>query len=126
MKRAITLGAVALCLVLVAGIAGAHDNYWTGYDHETPAGCTAGALCVYEDDQFQGRRYRFFGTNESWAPWNIDNDDQSAFNNGTSGMVVAVYDAPGWKGQSYCLERAHGYRWRPDNYGSSNRWRWGC
>ncbi len=132
MKKTITPIAIAVCavLVLATGAAIAERDPHThrvqpGREQDAPAGCSRGALCVYEDADFGGRRYQFFGTNRSWARWRINNNDSSAYNNGRTGMAVEVYNTA-WRGSSYCLRKGHGYRWVPQNYGSANRWRWGC
>ena len=133
MKKIVTTIAVSICVavVLVTGAAIAERyvpgpiTVRPGVAYDAPTGCPRGALCVYDDDRFEGRRYQFFGTNRSWARWRINNNDQSAYNNGTTGMAVTVYDRA-WTGHSYCMRRGHGYKWVPASYGSANRWHWGC
>lgn len=122
-KEATGLVSLGLCLMLVIVTGVSNPAQGQGAEYPTPAACPLGALCVYEDDEFEGRRYQFFGTNHSWARWGINNDDQSAFNNGRTGLAVTVYDWNGWRGDRwYCLRRGHGVKWLPDNYGSSNKW----
>ena len=137
MRKTITPIAIAVCAVLVlatgAAIAerepreppGPAQRLDASNPYPAPPGCTRGALCVYDDNMFEGRRYRFFGTNKKWNRWRINNNDESAYNNGMTGRPVTVYDT-GFNNPSYCVRRGHGYRWYPDGFGSANRWEWRC
>lgn len=89
-----------------------------------PGGCPSGALCVHWDSYYRGAQYRFFGTNSSWGPWAIENDDSSWFNNGTSGMGVRVHWYRGQGGPSQCWDRGEGELISLYNQdkGSSNVW----
>ncbi len=89
-----------------------------------PNGCASGALCVYWDTFYRGGKYQFFGSNSSWGPWAIEDDDSSWFNNGTSGLAVRVYENRGYGGSSICFPRGTGDQiaLAEDDRGSSNLW----
>jgi hypothetical protein len=94
-----------------------------------PGGCSSGALCVYWNVNYDNGPWRFFGTNDSWGAWAIEDDDSSWFNNGTSGRSARVWVNRGrtWPVE-VCLDRGDGdaYAIAIDDRGSSNDWPWGC
>lgn len=93
-----------------------------------PPGCASGALCVYVDTGYDGRKFQFFGDNKSWGAWAIEDEDSSWFNNGTSGMAVRVYDGRDYTGGGKCFRRGTGEddAVLVDDRGSSNEWLWRC
>ncbi|MEX2134586.1 MAG: peptidase inhibitor family I36 protein [Acidimicrobiia bacterium] len=130
MRRTMTTTALVFALILSALPAYAHNSNGPGVSYPAPSGCASGALCVYDGHQFLGNKFQFFGTNNSWGAWAINNNDESAYNNGTSGLDVRVYDLTSYSGQlQYCLRKGRGYKFLDstlgadhDDDGSSNIW----
>jgi hypothetical protein len=94
-----------------------------------PGGCKVTYLCVYRNTFYDDGPFQFAGANRSWSAWpRIANDDSSWFNNGTSGLAAAVYDARDFQIRTICLERGTGNRiaLSKQDRGSSNRWLQEC
>jgi len=100
-----------------------------------PSGCTLGRLCVYSGTGFSGTFAQFNGTNADWdCCSSARNNDESAFNNGTSGRTVKVFANQVYSGELvYCLRLGHGLKFpvwigsSHANNGESNQWQWnGC
>ncbi|MFE6775482.1 peptidase inhibitor family I36 protein [Streptomyces sp. NPDC057702] len=90
-----------------------------------PSGCTATYYCVYQNAGYRGAVYKFQDDNPSWARWDIFNQDSSSFNNGTSGLSVALYGEENYGRKLGCLPRGQGWtQHRPNDDGESNKW--GC
>jgi Peptidase inhibitor family I36 len=100
--------------------------------HAAPPGCAAGALCVYDQENYDGTRYQFFGTNSSWAPYGIEDRNASWFNNGTTGRWARIWElrscAGGWGTYSSVSPGtgvADGSQYYVYKRSSSNDWPWG-
>lgn len=77
----------------------------------------------------------FEGTNADWdCCSSARNNDESAYNNGTTGRTVKVFAHQSWGGDTlYCLRTGHGLSYLANigsghaNNGESNQWQWnGC
>jgi Peptidase inhibitor family I36 len=73
-----------------------------------PAGCAAGALCVYNQLHYGGNRYQFFGSNASWGAWAVEDNNLSWFNNGTSGRWARIWENRGYGGSWHAIARGVG------------------
>ncbi|MFD3912933.1 peptidase inhibitor family I36 protein [Streptomyces sp. NPDC058603] len=88
------------------------------------ADCPRGYLCVWEHPNYEGRMFKFGGSNASWGSWDIEDKDSSWYNNGTEGMIACVWSARNYQGTVKAIQpqtsspsdAIHG-----DN-GSSNNW----
>jgi hypothetical protein len=99
--------------------------------HAAPSGCAAGALCVYDQENYAGTRYQFFGTNASWAPYGIEDRNASWFNNGTTGRYARIFEQRNCTGTLGTFSSvaqgtgvADGSQWYVYKRGSSNDWPW--
>jgi len=120
--RRLFTGAVA-CIAVPLGVLAAAPSAAAA-----PYGCPSGALCVYWDTFYRGAMTPFERSNRSWERFDIENDDSSWFNNGTTGMAVRVYDGRNYEGGSKCFPRGTGDQAAVavDDRGSSNEWLWRC
>ena len=122
--------AVAVAMLLVAMPAIAHDYTGHGDLGYAPANCTSGRLCVYADTGKTGGYAQFNGSNTDWSCCpSAEDNDESAYNNGTTGRTVTVYSLTNYNGfVQYCLQLGHGinnlYAIYHANNGDSNRWLW--
>ncbi|MGW2659151.1 peptidase inhibitor family I36 protein [Streptomyces sp. NPDC001478] len=90
------------------------------------ADCPSGYLCVWDQTSYNGKMYKFSGSNSSWSAWAIENHDSSWYNHGTSGLNACIWQYPGYlgsvkvvaSGTSSPQDAAHAH------LGSSNNW--GC
>jgi hypothetical protein len=73
-----------------------------------PAGCPAGALCVYNQLHYGGNRYQFFGSNASWGAWAVEDNNLSWFNNGTSGRWARIWEHRNYGGSWDAIARGVG------------------
>lgn len=123
-------------IVAVAVPVAAHNYEGYGYSYSAPSGCTAGRLCVYSATNFSGSFAQFAGDNNSWnCCSSAKNNDDSAYNNGTTGNTVKVFASPNLSSTlTYCLRKGHGIKFIAStiatnhaNNGESNDWQWlGC
>ncbi len=127
-----TLFTAAATAVLAGGTllagpvpAGATTPEAKGATAAAPAGCPATYYCVYQNRDYRGAVYKFADEKASWRRWDIFNQDSSSFNNGTSGLSVALYGEENYGRRLGCLPRGQGWtlHW-PNDDGESNKW--GC
>gem|GEM_PF-4331775 len=122
--------AVVTAFVMLSSVIGVGVAFAEGSPTQPPANCAGntGYACAYSDNNYLGNKYLFGGQNESWAAWAIFNNDDSVYNNGTTGRGFRVYKEEGWAGSLYCIPRGWGWTisWWKDNNGESNTWPWNC
>ncbi|MFK4071789.1 peptidase inhibitor family I36 protein [Streptomyces sp. NPDC029674] len=88
-----------------------------------PAGCPREYYCVYLHANYRGEDYFFKDDNRSWSGYAIFNNDSSSWNNGTSGLGVALYGDENYARKLGCLPRGQGWtQHRPNDDGESNKW----
>ncbi len=122
--------AIVAAIVLVAGVIAVPAA-------SAGTSCPTTKICIWDYDHWSGNWWytggnnylyhddNWFGTSET-----IDNDAESAHNNGTSGMGVYFFDYSGYFGPSYCVawkvksEFSGGSDF--DNKASSHLWSWSC
>lgn len=140
--RAIALAVTALMVATLAVFSApavtAHnspDGYY-GVNYSKPSGCLDGRLCVFSGTAFSGSYAQFAQDNLNWdcCPA-AKNNDESAYNNGTTGNTVKVFELDNYGGWTlYCLRMGHGWKLlgstlgaHHENNGQSNDWQWfGC
>ena len=130
--RLLIIGVASVVMLLVSVPAIAHDYGGNGYEYSSPSNCTSGRLCVYSGHAWNGGYAQFSGSNTDWSCCSsAEDNDESAYNNGTSGRTVTVYSLPGYTGDvQYCLWLGHGIKFLANvghghaNNGDSNRWLW--
>ena len=91
-----------------------------------------GGCASIADNAWNGGYAQFSGSNTDWSCCSsAEDNDESAYNNGTSGRTVTVYSLPGYTGDvQYCLWLGHGIKFLANvghghaNNGDSNRWLW--
>lgn len=92
-----------------------------------PPSCVGfpGRTCIYTNPGYAGSVTRLSGNNSSWSPWSAFNNEDSAWNNGTSGVGFRVFKEETWVDPSWCLPRGFGYSnisMANDNDGEANLW----
>ncbi|WP_030559071.1 peptidase inhibitor family I36 protein [Streptomyces aureocirculatus] len=88
-----------------------------------PAGCPREYYCVYLHASYRGEDYFFKDDNPSWKRWAIFNNDSSSWNNGATGLGVALYGEENYGRKLGCLPRGQGWtQHRPNDDGESNKW----
>jgi hypothetical protein len=133
-KRLLAVGGMAASLVALTLTPAQASPTW--YNGSAPAGCSYGALCVYQDINFQASKAEFFYNNADWTQTSnafIARKDSSWYNNGTpdypSSVQVKTYvDVPNTGGVQFCLDRGWGNTWdvASNDSGMSNRWVGSC
>ncbi len=123
--------AIAVAMLLVAVPAIAHDYTGYGYEYDPPFNCMSGRLCVYAGTAWSGGYAQFRDSNLNWSCCSsAEDNDESAYNNGTTGRTVTVYSLTNYNGfVQYCLRLGHGIKYLVNIYhannGDSNEWLWG-
>ncbi|WP_405655945.1 peptidase inhibitor family I36 protein [Streptomyces sp. RK9] len=88
-----------------------------------PPGCPREYYCVYLHAGYRGEDYFFKDDNRSWSRWAIFNNDSSSWNNGATGLGVALYGEENYGRRLGCLPRGQGWtQHRPNDDGESNKW----
>ncbi len=98
-------------------------------------GCPLTKVCIWDYDGLSGDWWYTGGNNylyhdDDWfgTTETIDNDAESAHNNGTSGRGVYFFWYSGYYGPSWCLPKGEvtdfSSSW--DNQASSHLWSWYC
>lgn len=116
MKRCVVTFAFALLLLLTSLPASA-----------IPSTCEdwPGRTCIYTSTGYTGSVTRLSGNNSSWSAWSAFNNEDSAWNNGTTGLGFRTFKEETWVTPSWCLPRGFGYSnisTANDNDGESNLW----
>jgi len=85
--------------------------------HAAPSACSSGLGCTYEDANY-GKGHINFSYNVRdyaavgwWVPTNhlMTNDAaSSAFNNGTTGQRISLYENAGYRGRAISVSRGQG------------------
>jgi hypothetical protein len=110
---AATIGVVALATTVGATSASANFGH-----------CPTQYFCTYADNAGGGYpNDELKDSNSNWAVFGGVGLDGSAYNNGTSGMGVTVYDK--WGYFDYCTPY-HGGTYNAGHIGGSNFWGWQC
>jgi hypothetical protein len=85
--------------------------------------CASTRFCAWTGNDFTGTKVSWEFSDNSWSS-PIRNNDDSAYNNGTSGLVVRSYTDDGYNGTVIvCLPRGWAVDFvTPDDNGESHRW----
>ncbi|WP_404870366.1 peptidase inhibitor family I36 protein [Kitasatospora griseola] len=91
------------------------------------AACPSGYLCVWDQPDYQGKMYQFRSDNFSWWGWDIDDNDRSWYNNGTSGKYACVWQFANYSGSVKAIapHTSSPHDYNHETRGSSNDWRAG-
>jgi len=107
------LAALFVSVISVAGVAYISD-------------CGSGNFCAWVNTSYGGTPYQVFGSDNNWPGW-IDNDEESVYNHGTTGMVVTVFDYNYKLGDLYCVLSGQAFSsLSHPNDGNSHGWYYYC
>ncbi|MFX4286479.1 peptidase inhibitor family I36 protein [Janibacter sp. G349] len=116
MKRITTTICVAAALTITPAVASSADT-------ASYSDCPSGNFCVWTGGYATGD---WWGSDTNARVWNntLANNDDTAYNNGTSGLAVLVYDGGWYNDPHYCLKRGARLTLpdNKDNDGESHQW----